>query len=473
MKLSHKIKLCISLLVVVISASYLLISDRTIEREIEYVDSKYVGETTFFDREPNGSGRMEYSNGDIYEGVWLDGYRSGYGEYIFSDGSTYIGEWLNDNFNGEGVYFDTDGFKLEGNFIEDEFESGLMTDYYTTTNGEPLFFTKKVSNYESKIINEEKVNKYDDLLSVFSSKIASGELNFIIVMDDYYNEFLRIYDDEDDYYNLLDEIDNQMFENYGVLYNVSMFGFDYFESDNSVLVNVELREVLTENELTLLNEKVVEIVDTIISTDMTTFNQIKTVHDYLISNITYNEEAEYSNNAYGAIIEGEAVCEGYTEAFSLILNELEIDNYMVPGDDNDLADDVTHIWNYVKFDEGYYHVDVTWNDPDYKDRIEYYYFGLSDDEIQEDHVIFRKNLPKSGLVSNLFFNNYSHTGLSTNLYYSNATYYGQVNSDGFEHGYGTMWWYDGDKYEGNWINGEMKGQGTYTWSDGYTVSQVW
>ena len=34
------------------------------------------------------------------------------------------------------------------------------------------------------------------------------------------------------------------------------------------------------------------------------------------------------------------------------------------------------------------------------------------------------------------------------------------------HGQGTITWSDGKKYVGEWKNGEVDGQGTYTWSDG-------
>ena len=50
--------------------------------------------------------------------------------------------------------------------------------------------------------------------------------------------------------------------------------------------------------------------------------------------------------------------------------------------------------------------------------------------------------------------------------YDNGYYIGDVDSNDERHGFGTYYWNDGDKYEGNWIHGERTGKGTYYYSDG-------
>jgi len=37
---------------------------------------------------------MEYSNGNTYEGNWLNNQYNGFGTYTWSDGSYYVGEWF-------------------------------------------------------------------------------------------------------------------------------------------------------------------------------------------------------------------------------------------------------------------------------------------------------------------------------------------------------------------------------------------
>ncbi len=43
--------------------------------------------------EPHGRGTMRYSNGDSFEGNFIEGVVQGSGEYTFKNGDKYIGEY--------------------------------------------------------------------------------------------------------------------------------------------------------------------------------------------------------------------------------------------------------------------------------------------------------------------------------------------------------------------------------------------
>ncbi|MBR4630514.1 MAG: hypothetical protein IKO57_08750 [Treponema sp.] len=73
---------------------------------------RYDGEFAF-DR-LNGSGVMEYPNGDIYSGNWSDSRREGYGEYFWENGDAYFGGWEDDIQNGEGKILFSSGDAYEG-----------------------------------------------------------------------------------------------------------------------------------------------------------------------------------------------------------------------------------------------------------------------------------------------------------------------------------------------------------------------
>lgn len=68
------------------------------------------------------------------------------------------------------------------------------------------------------------------------------------------------------------------------------------------------------------------------------------------------------------------VCQAYMLAYAAVLNELGIDNTYAS------SEKMNHIWNLVKLDGAWYHIDVTWNDPvdDMPLRARHYYFLLSD-----------------------------------------------------------------------------------------------
>jgi hypothetical protein len=44
----------------------------------------------------NGRGRLIHSDGDSYEGDWLDDKAQGRGYYIHANGAIYDGEWHDD-----------------------------------------------------------------------------------------------------------------------------------------------------------------------------------------------------------------------------------------------------------------------------------------------------------------------------------------------------------------------------------------
>ena len=115
------------------------------------------------------------------------------------------------------------------------------------------------------------------------------------------------------------------------------------------------------------------------------------VHDYIIDNCEYDEEAAESKEriahegtAYGAIVEKKAVCSGYAMAFQLLCKKLGVDCVSVLGQ----GDNEYHQWNCVKLDDSWYQVDVTWDDDDENgDLCRYDYFNLTDSQMYIDHTV--------------------------------------------------------------------------------------
>ncbi|MDR0558795.1 MAG: PDZ domain-containing protein [Prevotellaceae bacterium] len=50
--------------------------------------------------------------------------------------------------------------------------------------------------------------------------------------------------------------------------------------------------------------------------------------------------------------------------------------------------------------------------------------------------------------------------------YDNGYYIGDFNEKGERHGQGTYFWNNGDKYEGQWLNGSRNGEGVFYWANG-------
>ena len=126
------------------------------------------------------------------------------------------------------------------------------------------------------------------------------------------------------------------------------------------------------------------------------------VHNWLIDNCSYDEEAAElhksetvranEQNAYGAIVEGRAVCEGYARAFQLLCDRLDVPCWEIQGRAEDFGDseNANHIWNCVELEGEWYQVDVTWDDFDKEevsDDEQYIYFNITTDMMCEDHTI--------------------------------------------------------------------------------------
>ncbi len=112
----------------------------------------------------------------------------------------------------------------------------------------------------------------------------------------------------------------------------------------------------------------------------------KYIHDTLLDICGYADGVSTTSDgwtnfsAYGAIVQGSAVCEGYSYAFSLLLSKVGIYSYCVNGSGNDDL----HMWNSVNIDGNWYHTDATWDDTD---GAYHSYFNLSREQIETDHVI--------------------------------------------------------------------------------------
>lgn len=127
----------------------------------------------------------------------------------------------------------------------------------------------------------------------------------------------------------------------------------------------------------------VNIMAELIAPKMPDFDKQLAIHDYLIKHCRYDYETEKTRDtqdetpftAYGALVNGIAVCQGYTEAAGLLLSMAGIENHRLFSED--------HSWNLVKLGDDYYHMDVTWdsNASELTGTPQYHYFNLTDKQM--------------------------------------------------------------------------------------------
>ena len=122
-----------------------------------------------------------------------------------------------------------------------------------------------------------------------------------------------------------------------------------------------------------------------ISENMSDYEKELYLHDTLARRITYHDGTTNCHNAYGAIVEGYATCDGYAEALQYLLHREGIQSFIAIGYGYNFKrqEYAAHAWNYVCIDGKYYQVDLTWNDKD--EILCHEYFNFTDAEMAEYH----------------------------------------------------------------------------------------
>ena len=234
----------------------------------------------------------------------------------------------------------------------------------------------------------------EDILNIIYTIINSGEENFTFYCPKEYtnctHDMKQITEDK----TLLTHLNN-------FVHPYNSFSSIEASISDSGEINLKINHLYTEEEITAINKKVEELLEELITSDITEdYDKIKTIHDYIINNTKYdleNKEENKSYTAYGPLFHNLATCNGYTDLMAIFLTEMGYDNYKVATTKE--ANDTTegHVWNAVKVNNEWLHLDLTWDDPvssDGKDYLYHKYFLIDSEELKtadanitsEDHV---------------------------------------------------------------------------------------
>lgn len=153
------------------------------------------------------------------------------------------------------------------------------------------------------------------------------------------------------------------------------------------------------------------------------------VHDFITNNTFYDTNTEHAHSPYGCLVEHIACCEGYSKAFLMLMNRLNIPAGLCSGTTNGCAtpNGNGHMWNYIYLDGKYYWVDVTWDDPlcasPDEDLSNHAFCFVNDDLLMKTHTPYPKQeLPEcSSMDMNYFvqngtyFNTYSRHAVELSI----------------------------------------------------------
>ena len=250
----------------------------------------------------------------------------------------------------------------------------------------------------------------------------------------------------------MDTIDGTVtdFTVYPSVFGVREVRFKIERSDNSYVYDAYVNNIPIPSDrpkAEILYKKVCDILDKILYEDMTVYNKELAIHDYIIEHCEYSTGREDDKNefrAYGALVDGKAVCNGYAEAMSLLLSCAEVENRYVIGtaiqpfsvdrnteDKGDGGHPENHAWNQVCINQKWFNVDATWDDPDIgMPVVSHRYFNITDEILREDHTWSEEKAKKCVDMDWNYFE-------KKNLYSKNGNISAEVKKlvSGHPHGY--------------------------------------
>lgn len=175
----------------------------------------------------------------------------------------------------------------------------------------------------------------------------------------------------------------------------------------------------TEYVASTVKQKIEQVISQYVTSSMSVQEKIKVIHDWMVKNIYYDTSLTYFS-AEDGLLRGTCVCQGYMEAFKLFMDKLGIECRLVIGE----AGNQPHGWNAVKLSDGWYYVDVTWDDPlmnghsNYKngENISYDYFLVTETVMSMTHVTDNESKITSGNGSSNKYNQWAkEVGTNENI----------------------------------------------------------
>ena len=278
-------------------------------------------------------------------------------------------------------------------FLAYHFRDNIHEIYYNnfvsidekTTRLEKNDYYRDYSFSYAKNTNDFVPKNKKDILNIYYTIVNSGMDDFTFFCPNDYKECINDVNDIANDQNSISNINN-------FVHPFNSFKTLKTEVDSKGQVDVHIEKVYDNEMIILLNYKVDEIIKNEINEEDDIKTKIKKIHDYIINNTSYDKDRSdkkiinyKSDNAYGVLIEKYGLCGGYTDAMMLFLERFKLPNYKIATEN--------HIWNYVKVNDEWLHLDLTWDDPvttNGKDVLDDSYFLIDNNELQsmekEEHT---------------------------------------------------------------------------------------
>jgi len=242
--------------------------------------------------------------------------------------------------------------------------------------------------------NDFKPKNKKELLNILYTIVNNGWDSYAFFCDSSYDNCISDVKDiiNENYH--LSNINNFVhpYNNYAQI-NVFANGFG--------LIEIEIDKLYSEQDIAIMNAEVERIYNLTVTDDMSSYDKIKAIHDYIINNTKYLQEEERgidgelsfpmaSNTAYGLLKNHVANCAGYTDTMSIFLHKLGVPNYKISNIIGAIDPyKEYHIWNLASVDGVWKHLDLTWDDPvmsSGRDVLSHDYFLITQEKLDNMNI---------------------------------------------------------------------------------------
>ena len=227
---------------------------------------------------------------------------------------------------------------------------------------------------QSEDINDSIVLIYDALVDNLD-QIKTGSFEFSLRSYNGFDSLAKLSESEQ-YRAWLGAINALKYDDPTLFFiDFTQIDYDYSIFRNNVVIssdNCYIEGIYNQNQLEQmlneLEEKRTEIY-LMMDENWTDYQKVYFVNEYLVENVEYDQTLSgvFVHTVYGSIVDGLAVCDGYSYGVQYLLDGLGITNLVCAGEayNPSTGSSEGHMWSYVKLYDHWYGLDTTWNDPIY------------------------------------------------------------------------------------------------------------
>lgn len=139
--------------------------------------------------------------------------------------------------------------------------------------------------------------------------------------------------------------------------DIESYGMSYVPQDDAhYTVEFSASYRVTAKQTAAVNAKIQEIIRSLQLDGKSPYEKAFSLYNYIATTCSYDYDVgPMCQTAYSALIDHYSVCEGFSSAYTRLLEAVGIESHVVTG----VISDIAHAWNAVNIEGTYYYCDIT------------------------------------------------------------------------------------------------------------------